>query len=160
MSASTRVVSLLLYEDAGVWFASEWNLIFEYHWLTKIRADEKVIARKGLRAVFFSGGNSACRGHIHQHYDLYAKKCLEKGIPEHYCAVPPRIAQAHALETQKAGNNSKVALQGHGFETIPATGGPSEFSKSNILEHTTRYIICTDQVSMSLSKESNCYLLL
>ncbi|KAF9016921.1 hypothetical protein BDP27DRAFT_1156395, partial [Rhodocollybia butyracea] len=52
------------------------------------------IAKKGLRSTFFSGGNSACQSHARQHYDIYAKKCAEKGIPENPRAIPPKIAKA------------------------------------------------------------------
>lgn len=120
------------------------NTRFTYR---NIRVDDKFIARKGLRGAFFTGGNSACRGHVHKHYDLYAKKCLEKGIPEHHRAVPPKIARARALEANAAARHSNP-FQKHGFETIPVTGGPAEFSKVHILEHTAKYIICNDQVSM------------
>ncbi|KAF9059078.1 hypothetical protein BDP27DRAFT_1164301, partial [Rhodocollybia butyracea] len=60
-----------------------------------------VIAR-GLRNAFFTGGNSACRTHAHQHYSLYAERCAERGIAEHPRAVPSRIAKAREAEALKA----------------------------------------------------------
>ncbi|KAE9393099.1 hypothetical protein BT96DRAFT_770909, partial [Gymnopus androsaceus JB14] len=47
----------------------------------------------GLRDIFFTGGNSACRGHAHQHYALYAKKCAEANISESEHAIPRKILQ-------------------------------------------------------------------
>lgn len=135
-------------EAAGALSASKLQHHFTHLWLILSRADTNTIAKKGLRNTFFSGGNSACRTHARQHYDLYAKKCAEKGIPENPRAVPPKIAQAREEEAKKDGREHKAGkLNGHGFEVVPATARPKEFSKDHILEHTTKYIICTDQVS-------------
>ncbi|KAE9384075.1 hypothetical protein BT96DRAFT_749662, partial [Gymnopus androsaceus JB14] len=41
--------------------------------------------------IFFTGGNSACRGYACQHYALYANKCAEANIPESEHAVPCKI---------------------------------------------------------------------
>lgn len=121
------------------------------HWQWTSRADKKVVDRKGLRKAFFSGGNSACRTHARQHYKLYAEKCKAKGIPEHPRTVPPKILCAREEEAKKAGKDLNTGkLKGHGFNKVPAAPEPSEFSKEAALEHTAKFIIATDQVSIHI----------
>ena len=112
------------------------------------RADEKFQAKlkNGLRDIFFTGGNSACRGHARQHYALYAKKCAEANIPESEHAVPRKILRDRQA-TAAAAEEKDLKAGKLTFAVAPKTQGPKEFSKGNILEHTAKYIICTDQVS-------------
>lgn len=109
------------------------------------------MARKGQRALFFTGGTSACRTHIRQHYPLYSKLCQEKGIAEHHFAVPRDLARMRKkAEDEKNGRstNGSGQLTAMGFEPQAPTMGPVEFSKESILEHTAKYVVCTDQVSV------------
>ncbi|KAF8486560.1 hypothetical protein F5888DRAFT_1598776, partial [Russula emetica] len=40
------------------------------------------------KKVFFTGGNSSCRAHICQHYEIYKEHCKEANIPENHHAIP------------------------------------------------------------------------
>lgn len=87
-----------------------------------------------------------------QHYQQYSKLCQEKGIPEHHWAVPRDLARmCKKAEDEKNGKdaNGVGALTAMGFEPRQPTIGPVAFSKESILEHTPKYIVCTDQVSTS-----------
>ena len=74
------------------------------------RSDEEFVKKNGKRKVFFTGSNSSCRQHIHQHYVIYQKKCEDEGIPEHHWAIPYQILREK--EAEKRGPGKKVAAQG------------------------------------------------
>src|ERR1700678_4689284 len=51
------------------------------------RDDKKFVAKHGKRKVFHIGGNSSFRAHLRQHYEIYKKRCEEKGIPINHWAI-------------------------------------------------------------------------
>jgi DNA-binding LacI/PurR family transcriptional regulator len=55
------------------------------------RDDKKFVAKHGKRKVFHIGGNSSCQAHLRQHYDIYKKRCEEKGIPINHWAIPRTV---------------------------------------------------------------------
>lgn len=111
-----------------------------------LRDDNKVVQRKGMRKCFIKGGTSSCRVHIRTHYVEYSKRCKEAGVPEHPWAVPPKILREREAEAQKDGTGDTGTLKSKGFVVVP-TKGPEQFSKQSVLEHTSKFIVCTDQVS-------------
>jgi len=61
---------------------------------------------KGLRKTFFTGSNSSCHQHIHQHYELYKKQREDAKIPLNHRAILPPI-----LKGIKAGKDLKTQVQ-------------------------------------------------
>jgi hypothetical protein len=60
------------------------------------------MARHGKERAFLKGGNSSCRHHARQHYDLYKQWCKEMSIPEHHWAIPrPIWKEMEALKNGK-----------------------------------------------------------
>ena len=62
-----------------------------------LRIDPNIIKMKGLRKAFFSGSNTSCRQHIHQHNVIYQQHCREQGVAENCQAVPPQIMREWEL---------------------------------------------------------------
>ncbi|KAI0244896.1 hypothetical protein BJV78DRAFT_1099984, partial [Lactifluus subvellereus] len=52
---------------------------------------EDLIKQEGTQKAFLKGGNSSCRQHIRQHWEVYKKKCEEASIPIHHWAIPRDI---------------------------------------------------------------------
>jgi len=56
---------------------------------TSLRDDDALIARHGKEKAFLTGGNSFCRHHARQHYNLYKQRYKEAAnIPEHHWVIP------------------------------------------------------------------------
>jgi hypothetical protein len=51
----------------------------------------ELMKRHGKAKAFFTGGNSSCRHHIRQHYQLYKERCKAAKVPEHHWAIPRPI---------------------------------------------------------------------
>jgi hypothetical protein len=51
------------------------------------RVDERFVRLYGKRKAFHKGGNSYCRLHIRQHYNLYKEKCENRNIPINHWAI-------------------------------------------------------------------------
>lgn len=123
------------------------------------RGDPKALDKKSARKIFFTGGTSACRTHARTHYDIYKARCKEAGVEEHHWAVPRKLEKERRRkaeeEGQKAAGKDPNAgkLIKMGFVAAPGGLGPKEFSKQSTLEHTAKFIVCTDQVSRQLSSK-------
>lgn len=115
------------------------------------RENEDTVAKKGLRKLFFTGGTSACRSHIRQHYPVYVERCKKAGVAEHHWAVPRDIMKAREKEAKATEALEKGSLTAMGFKEIPPTTGPRTFSKESVLEQASKFIICTDKVSDNVS---------
>ena len=109
-----------------------------------LRTDPDIVKSKGLRKAFFSGSNTSCRQHIHQHYTIYQQRCQEQELTENYRAVPPQILKereaAKKPKTQK--NLDGIVIKGK---------RPAEFTREGILEAVAKLIACDDQVSKGFS---------
>jgi hypothetical protein len=55
------------------------------------RNDDEFVTKYGKRKAFHAGGNSLCRQHICQHYNVYQQQCKAENIPEHHWAIPHPI---------------------------------------------------------------------
>jgi hypothetical protein len=97
-----------------------------------------------LRKAFHKGGNSSCRLHIRQHYDIYLEKCTKANIPVHHWAIPRDIWREMEEEKEAAQNGRLTQQQQLSF---PAVTGPREFTRAGVLHAVTKLIATNSQVS-------------
>jgi hypothetical protein len=108
------------------------------------RSEERAKRNCGnLRKAFFVGGNSTCRAHIRQHYELYQRRCKEQNIPENHHAIPRPIWRQMQLKKK----DSKAKTQGTLDGVIEMSQGPREFTREGVLHAVTQFVACDDQVS-------------
>lgn len=107
------------------------------------RADEKLIAKHGKSKAFLSGGNSSCRYHLRQHYELYKARCKEANVPEHHWAIPRPIWKR--MQAQKCGKKVETQVNLDGI--IQKVKGPQEFTREGLRHAITKFVACDDQVS-------------
>ena len=98
--------------------------------------------------MFHIGGNSSCRAHLRQHYEIYKKRCEEKGIPINHWAIPRTVWKK--MEEEKVeetmGRSTKKQLQQQlNFKSVT---GPREFTRAGALHSIVKLIATNDQVSM------------
>lgn len=80
---------------------------------------------------------------------IYTARCKVEGVTEHHWAIPCKLKKERDAEAEKkVRGDSGTIVAAKGFTVIPAYGGLEKFSKEQVLEHTTKFIICTDQVSL------------
>jgi hypothetical protein len=96
---------------------------------------------------FPQGGNSSCRAHIHQHYELYKQKCEEENIPINHWAIPHDIWKV--MEEEKEAEKQcrltkKQQQQTLDFKTVM---GPREFTRAAVLHAVMKLIATNNQVS-------------
>lgn len=103
------------------------------------RDDKEFVGKWGLRKAFHIGGNSSCRQHLRQHWQLYEKMCKENSIPVNHWAVPRGIWREKKAE--KVGEPTEQSIIG--FEKIT---GPREFTREGVLEAVAKLIATDDQV--------------
>lgn len=111
-----------------------------------LRIDKRFIKLHGKRKAFFKGGNSTCRLHICQHYELYKERCEEKNIPIHHWAIPRTIwkEQEEEKAAEERGQLTKKQQQQKlDFKTVT---GPCEFTRENTLHAVTTLIATNYQV--------------
>jgi hypothetical protein len=72
------------------------------------RANKQVI-KGGEKKAFFTGGNSSCRAHICQHYEIYKERCKEANIPENHHALPRHLYWQMKVD-KKATGRAKLTL--------------------------------------------------
>jgi hypothetical protein len=111
------------------------------------RADESYIKAHGKRKAFHKGGNSSCRTHIRQHYELYVEKCEKANVPTHHWAIPRDIwrVMEEEKEAEKQGRLTKKQQQQQlSFQTVT---GPREFTRAGVLHAVTKLIATNNQVS-------------
>jgi hypothetical protein len=101
----------------------------------------------GKRKAFHKGGNSSCRLHIRQHYDLYKEACEKGNIPMNHWAIPRPIWKAleDAKQAKKTGQSVKMEQQRLGFQTMT---GPREFTREGTLDAVAKLIATNNQVKV------------
>ncbi|KAH9010304.1 hypothetical protein EDB84DRAFT_1279913, partial [Lactarius hengduanensis] len=92
---------------------------------------------------FFTGGNSSCRHHIRQHYDLYKERCKKAKVPKHHWAIPRAIWK----EMQALSAGKQVEKQANLDGVVQKFCGPREFTREGLRDAITKLIACDDQVS-------------
>ena len=138
--------------DIGVLFASKlphYNYMGTHTYL--IRIDETFVKVHGTHKAFHKGGNSSCRTHIRQHYDIYKKKCEKANIPINHWAIPHDIWKT--MEEEKAAKEQgqlmkKQQQQQLDFQTVT---GPHEFTRVGTLHAVTKLIATNNEVFHSLA---------
>ena len=112
-----------------------------------LRIDERFIKMNGKRKAFFKGGNSTCRLHIRQHFELYKERCKKEDIPVHHWAIPRSIWRdmEEEKEAQAQGRLTKKQQQQKlDFKNVT---GPLEFTREGILHAVTVLIATNYQVN-------------
>lgn len=100
------------------------------------------ITKHGKRKCFHKGGNSSCRQHIRQHYEIYQERCKAQGITENHRAIPTDVIKAREEEVKINKTKKQMKLESL-FDQVK---GPREFSRENVLHAVTHFIVCDDQV--------------
>ncbi|KAF8181780.1 hypothetical protein BJ912DRAFT_1023504 [Pholiota molesta] len=82
------------------------HLIVLGRWCNICKNDKEFVKLSGMRKAFHKGGNSSCRTHIRQHYDLYKERCAKDSIPMNHWAIPRPIWNEMEAEKEamRAGN--------------------------------------------------------
>jgi len=77
--------------------------------LHTIRANKKVL-KGGEKKAFFTRGNSTCRAHIRQHYEIYKERCKEGNIPENHHVLPRQLYWQMKIDKKATG--AQLTLDG------------------------------------------------
>jgi hypothetical protein len=111
------------------------------------RADNAFISGHGMRKAFHIGGNSSCRQHIRQHYEVYKTRCDAERITIHHWAIPRPVWK----EMQMAKNERKAgrSQQGTLSDVFPKINAPKDFTREGVLHAVSKFIVCDDQVISS-----------
>jgi len=109
----------------------------------KIRNDPEFLTAEGKRKAFHTGGNSSCRAHIRQHYDLYKDLCKQANITEQHWAIPRLIWR----EMEAARRGKKPGPKQRTLEFIAKDDAPLTFTHENLLHVVTQFVAVDDQVS-------------
>jgi hypothetical protein len=110
-----------------------------------IRANPEFTNVGGKRKAFHTGGNSSCRSHIRQHYELYKDLCKQENIPEQHWAIPRSIWK----EMEESQREKKPGPKQRTLDFIKE-GAPRSFTRENLLHAMTQFIAVDDQVSTQL----------
>jgi hypothetical protein len=111
-----------------------------------LRHDEKFIKLNGRRKAFFKGGNSTCRLHIRQHYELYKERCEKENIPLHHWAIPRPIWKEEQEEKEAEERGQLTKKQQQQMLNFKTVTGPREFTREGVLHAVTVLIATNYQV--------------
>ena len=123
------------------------NIVDHFTYQKCYRVDENFVKKHGKRKAFHVGGNSSCRAHLRQHYDVYKERCEKENIPVNHWAIPRPIwkKMEEAKEEEERGRLTKKKQQQQlGFKKVT---GPVEFTRGGVLNAVTKLIATNDQVS-------------
>ena len=115
---------------------------------TRARADASFIKAHGKRKAFHKGGNSSCRTHIRQHYELYVRKCEEANLPINHWAIPREIWRVMEEEKEAANRGRLTQKQQQQQLSFKTVTGPREFTRAAVLHAVTKLIATNNQVSL------------
>ncbi|KAF8676686.1 hypothetical protein AX14_004846 [Amanita brunnescens Koide BX004] len=110
----------------------------EGRWCEICRKDPKIVHNKSFQKAFLVGSNTTCRGHIHQHYEFYSKKCKEQGLKESEHCVPPEILRARK-------SKSNVLIQSKLTVAVGTERAPKQFTREGLLRTVTKFVACDNQ---------------
>jgi hypothetical protein len=96
-----------------------------------------------MRKAFHVGGNSSCRQHIRQHYDIYRKRCQSANIKMNDRAIPPAIVKAR--KEKEEGKGGKQTKLDDNFAQMPSAH-LKEFTREGVVDAVARFIVLDDQV--------------
>ena len=100
------------------------------------------VQKEGKRKAFHTGSNLSCHVHIHQHYELYQRKCKEANIPEYHWAVLCLIWN----EREASRKHGKV--QATLDSAVTKLVGPQVFTCKNLLYVVTQFVTIDNQVRL------------
>lgn len=98
-----------------------------------------------MRKAFHVGGNSSCRQHLRQHWELYSQKCKAKNIPVNHWAIPREV-----LKQQEA-EKAQITQEKLRFDKVT---GPREFTREGVVAAVGKLISTDDQVSFTMNNIS------
>jgi len=116
-------------------------------YLPYYRNDDHFIKSHGKRKAFHKGGNSSCRAHIRQHYNVYKEKRENANVPINHWAIPRPIwkAMEDQKEEERQGRTTKKNQQQKlRFETVK--GPRAEFTRAGTLQAVTELVATNNQV--------------
>lgn len=121
-----------------------------------IRANKNL--KGGERNAFFTGGNSTCRSHIRQHYQLYKDRCKEAGIPENHRAIPRPLWKKMQEEKELSKGKGKAQLKIDDMVDIERIPISKQFTREGALEAIAKFVACDDQALGMVEKPAfrNC----
>ena len=93
--------------------------------------------------MFYTGGNSSCRAHIWQHYELYKERCKDGDIRKNHHALPRQLWKQ--LEEEK--RNLKAKRQGKLDGMLEKVDHPFKYTREGVLDTVAKFVACDDQVS-------------
>jgi hypothetical protein len=105
------------------------------------------IKSNGKRKAFHKGGNSSCRAHVRQHYELYKENCEKANIPINHWAIPRdiwRLMEEEKVAEKRGRLTKKQQQQRLDFKSVT---GPLEFTRAGILHAVAKLIATNNQVS-------------
>lgn len=115
------------------------------------RIDQEFVKVHGTRKAFHKGGNSSCRTHIRQHYDIYKKKCEQANIPINHWAIPRDIWKTMEEEKEAKEQGRLTKKQQQQQLDFKSVTGPREFTRAGTLHAVTKLIATNNQVNHSLT---------
>jgi hypothetical protein len=115
--------------------------------LEMLRIDERFIKVHGKRKAFFKGGNSTCRLHIRQHFELYEKRCKKENIPIHHWCIPRALWKEMEEEKEAKAEGRLTKKQKQQKLDFPTITGPLEFTREAVLHAVTVLIATNYQVT-------------
>jgi hypothetical protein len=92
-----------------------------------------------MKKAFYTGGNSTCRRHIRNHYELYKTRCKEKNILENHLAIPRTVLKQMVDVTKGPEVNT---LDGMLEKAHPSV----TFTRQGVLHAVAQFVACDDQV--------------
>ena len=107
--------------------------------LHTIRANKKVL-KGGEKKAFFTRGNSTCRVHIHQHYEIYKERCKEGNIPENHHALPRQLYQQMKIDKKATG--AQLTLDG----VLEKREEEKIYTRDGATHAVAQFVACNDQV--------------
>ena len=97
-------------------------------------------AQENEKKAFFVGGNSSCRVHICQHYDIYKERCKTANIPENHHAIPRHIYRQ--MKVSKKGEAVQSTLDG----VLEKPKYAKPYTRKGVAHAVAQFVACDDQV--------------
>ena len=101
----------------------------------------KEAAKENLKKAFFTGGNSSCRAHIRQHYEIYKVRCKDGNIPVNHHAIPRNIFR-QMKEDKKRKGGTQATLD----RMLEKTAEVKTYSREGATHAIAQFVACDDQV--------------
>jgi hypothetical protein len=98
--------------------------------------------------MFYTGGNSSCRAHIRQHYELYKERCKDGDIRENHHALPRQLWK----QLEEVKRNPKAKTQGKLDGAFEKVVTPLEFTREGVIAAVGKFVACDDQVCSRMFK--------